>query len=259
MAVRILYNFDTWDAATITGSSEASTDLADDNVVNNAPGRVWRTTGNTSENIVFDLGSAQTITCFALFNFNLTSGATVTLQANASDSWGSPSYSQALTIATDSDSNVIKRLVYFPSTSTYQYWRLLIADASNTDGYIEIGRIVAGQYYEPSRNIIDGFSITPDDPSDVADVGGVYTEANELTKFRTAVVSFAEIDRTQREKFETIFDKVGRTKPMVWALNPSDYPTKDSLYCRFKTPMALANQILERYNAVRLVLGEIVR
>lgn len=258
MAIRILYNFDTWDAATITGSSEESSDLADDNVVNNAPGRVWRTTDVSSENIVFDLGAATTLTCFAIFNFNFTSGATITLQGNASDSWGSPSYSQALTIATNADGNVIKRIVFFLDEE-YRYWRLLMVDSGNTDGYLEVGRIVAGSYYEPSRNINDGFSITPDDPSDVADVPGTYTEANELPKYRTAVVSFSEMDRTQTEKFQAIFDKVGRTKPMVLALNPSDYPSKDSMYCRLKTPMGLANKILEQYDAVRLVFEEMVR
>ena len=105
---RILYNMDTWDAATITGSSQANTDLVPANVVHDHVSKMWRTTGKASENIVFDLGTATNITVFSMFTFNLTASATVTLQANASDSWGSPSYSQALTIATDADGNVLR-------------------------------------------------------------------------------------------------------------------------------------------------------
>ena len=87
---RILYNMDTWDGATITGSSQANTDLVPGNVVHDHVSKMWRTTGKASENIVFDLGTATKITVFSMFTFNLTASATVTLQANASNSWGRP-------------------------------------------------------------------------------------------------------------------------------------------------------------------------
>ena len=110
---RILYNLDTWDAATVTGSSQANADLVPANVLHDHVSKLWRTTGKASENIVFDLGTATNITVFSMFTFNLTASATVTLQANSANSWGSPAYSQALTIATDADGNVLQRLVFF--------------------------------------------------------------------------------------------------------------------------------------------------
>lgn len=51
----------------------------------------------TSGRIVFDFTTAQTIRLAALIHHNL-AGATVTLQGNATNSWGSPSFSQAFTI-----------------------------------------------------------------------------------------------------------------------------------------------------------------
>lgn len=51
----------------------------------------------TSGRIVLDFGSAQTIRLASLIHHNL-AGATVTLQANATNSWGAPSFSQAFTI-----------------------------------------------------------------------------------------------------------------------------------------------------------------
>ena len=115
---RILYNLDTWDAATVTGSSQANTDLVPANVLHDHVSKLWRTTGKASENIVFDLGTATNITVFSMFTFNLTASATVTLQANSANSWGSPAYSQALTIATDADGNVLQRLVRLPMRGT---------------------------------------------------------------------------------------------------------------------------------------------
>ena len=69
--IRFLYDADTWDAATISSSSEAG-DLVDDNAVHDFVAKPWRTTGDSAEWIKFDLGSAQQITCFCLFGFNLT-------------------------------------------------------------------------------------------------------------------------------------------------------------------------------------------
>ena len=55
----MLYNMDAWDAATVTHSSEANTDLVAENVLHDHIAKLWRTTGKASEWIVFNLGSAK--------------------------------------------------------------------------------------------------------------------------------------------------------------------------------------------------------
>jgi hypothetical protein len=86
--------------------------------------------------IVIDLGSAQQVTAFALLDHNLTAATTtLTLQANSSDSWGSPAYVQALTV-TDP-------LPYYLD-QTYRYWRLSIVDSAIT--YVQIGELFLGTY-----------------------------------------------------------------------------------------------------------------
>jgi len=100
----------------------------------------WRSTGDSSENIVIDLGSAQTPTLVIIHDHNLTSGATVTIEAHTSDSWGSPSYSYEFTSITD------PLYYYIPTTQNYRYWRLVFEDSSNPDGYISINNIFLGTY-----------------------------------------------------------------------------------------------------------------
>ena len=235
MAVRLLYNMDTWDAGTIAGSSEV-TGLEDDNAVHDFVGKPWRTTGDTSETWTIDLGGATSITCVGIFNHNFTSAATVKLQANATDSWGSPSYDQTLTIATDADSVVLPRLVFFLSES-YRWWRLDIADAANPDGYIQIGRIAGGAYWEPTRTINDGFSLGNDDPSMGTRQPGTSWYSRQRAKYRTATVGFDLYDRTQHDKFQAVFSKVGHTKPVILALDPTNYPSADSLYGKVTSPL----------------------
>jgi len=253
--MRILYNADTWDAATITASTEANSDLAGTNVIHDHVAKKWRATGDTAEWVKFDLGGATKLTCVALFGFNFSSAATVTLEANASDSWGSPSYSQALTIATDADSNVLSRLVFFLD-QTYQWWRITIADASNADGYVEVGRIIAGEYYEPTRGHRDAFSIDMVDPSEGVRAPGRQTFFKARNKFRRFSVGFDLYDQTQADKLSAIFDKIGTSEPCVVALDPSNRPSKDSGYCYLVTPLNQAHAFVARYNTATLVFEE---
>ena len=252
---RILYNMDTWDGATITGSSQANADLVPANVVHDHVSKMWRTTGKASENIVFDLGTATKITAFSMFTFNLTSGATVTLQANASNSWGSPSYSQALTIATDADGAVLPRIVYFLD-QTYRYWRVLLADSGNTATYLQIGRIAAGEYYELTRNINQNFNITMYDPSEGDRVPGRQTFFRNRNRYRRATVKYNLQSQAQTDKLSAIMLKTGNSRPLVLALDPTDRPSKDSMYCYLETPLSQAHQFIGNYSTAQLVYEE---
>jgi hypothetical protein len=89
-----------------------------------------------SGNVVIDMLSPVSVKDFSLLGTNAVTGAAITLEANASDVWTSPSYSTALTlypngIAEKGDIN-----------ESYRFWRVVMSDSSVTDlkiGYIYIG------------------------------------------------------------------------------------------------------------------------
>lgn len=257
---RILYDFNTWLAATVTESSEVS-GRASSNVLNPFPGKKWVTTGCTSEWIVFDLGAAASISGLYINAHNFTAAATVTLEANTADSWGSPAYSQTLTVATDSDGDALPSLCFFLSES-YRYWRLTVADASNPDGYISIGNIYAGQYYTLTRNYSDGAGIAWRDPSGAKFAPGSVEMVKEYPKaerFRTARVAFSFVSDAERQKWETIFRTVGNVKPLVLALDP-DNPTTRSMYCYLTSDLSQVWQLIDlNYDIVALTFEEKTR
>jgi len=100
--------------------------------------------------IVLNLGSAQTVQALILYDHNITSTATIAIKANATDSWGAPSFSEAVT------HNATKLLYYLSSAQTYQYWRLEITDSANLDNYIEIAELYLGQYLQLNSNFSYG-------------------------------------------------------------------------------------------------------
>jgi len=108
-------------------------------------GTGWRSATDDIENVTLtiDLGAAVNITACVLFDHNLMAGATVTLKANTTDAWGSPAYTQVLTIA----DAIITYL-----DQTYRYWQIEIDDAANPDAYLEIGELFLGAYLELETN-----------------------------------------------------------------------------------------------------------
>ena len=97
--------------------------------------------------INIDLGSAQEVKALILFDHNMTSAATITLKGV-----DPVIFSESVTWASG------KILHYLSVATTKRYWQLQITDATNPDGYIEIGEIYLGSYMELSRNYREGFS-----------------------------------------------------------------------------------------------------
>jgi hypothetical protein len=108
----------------------------------------WKSGATTSINLVIDMSSATNNTLFVLADHNLTSSATLTLEANATDSWGAPSYTNTISPITDPIVEYIDQ--------TYRYFRIVVSDATNTDGFISIGKLYLGTYSEVSAGEIYG-------------------------------------------------------------------------------------------------------
>jgi len=105
-----------------------------------------------TKTIVFDMMSAMSANSIIIYDHNFTSAATITLEANATDSWGTPAFTETIPWAT------LKILRYLAATPSYRYFRLSITDSSNPDGYIEIGELFLGEYMELTRTALPQFS-----------------------------------------------------------------------------------------------------
>ena len=88
------------------------------------PGRPAKLT-TTSGSWVFDFGTARALALVALGPHNLSAA---TLEGNATNAWGSPSFSAALTIPTETaDGHSVNAWRLLAGTPSYQFWRLVVA------------------------------------------------------------------------------------------------------------------------------------
>jgi hypothetical protein len=145
-------------------------------------GEVARTSGVTTAATKFDadLGSAFKIRAIGIVKHNMTLSATIRIYADDEATFTSPPYdpgsesvyptfypagaelwgedvgSTALSAA---DYAAGRRLDFFhlpSSAQNYRYWRVEITDTGNSDGYIEIGRLVIVGGYTPTVNYRQG-------------------------------------------------------------------------------------------------------
>jgi len=205
--IRFLWN-NLWDDPdhTVTSSSE-ETGYEDVHTYHRWHTRAWRTTDDASEWIKIDFGEAKSVQALVLHYHNLTSGATIKLQGNATDSWGSPSVDETVTYNA-------RTIHHFLSASeSYRWWRISLVDDSNPDTYLRIGRIFLGPYFEPTANFTDAHRYTLADPSGKAYSSGGQVSSNLKSHFRKFSYEFQFIQSPEEENFEEIFDEVGQSKP----------------------------------------------
>jgi hypothetical protein len=181
----------------------------------------WKTTTTTAQ-VVIDLGSALDVSCFALAGHNATASATATLEGNATDSWGAPSFSQAVTLADTT-------MLFLSATQTYRYWRLTITDGTNPDGYLQVGRIFLGEYLQ-FPGITPGARLPRVSTAAVQRAPSGVVFGDKGIQYRAANLQFPVITEAQRGEIDTLFETVDKVDPVFMAVWESSMDYEPALY-----------------------------
>jgi len=195
------------EGATITGST-SNAQFPASNIAEDFRTKVWRSTSN-SDNVVFDLGSIEPVDYLAIAD-NWQSGfgvSTITVEANATDSWGAPSFSTTLTFS--STFGVGLKSI---TEQSYRYWRFVV---TSTLGYCELSNIFIGKAVDITTNGVDyNWSYLNADLKKVStsrygqefiDDMGQRKELNGL--------SMKVVDTTELDQFFEVFDERRTIKP----------------------------------------------
>ncbi len=189
------------------------------------------TTGYTGDNIaihteewvVFNFGSAMTVDSVALpydpvIGVTLSTGAVVKIQANASDSWTSPSVD--VTLSLDTDDDVFTH--FFTSTQNFQYWRLHIVDVANVNLHVEIPLLILSAATTLTQAPEIGFTYARNDQSSIrrTDFGHLYADVRP--KLRSMSFSYKNMLIADIETLINLFNTVGSTTPFAIAVDPTE-------------------------------------
>ena len=225
-----------YDSATITASSAAS-GYPVANLKNQIRSKVWKTAGATAgtANLVINHGSAKAVTCLALAGYDWSSApGTLTFEANATDSWGAPSFSQALTWAANT-ANGNKATIFMTFASqSYQYNRLNVVyspGATPTDW--SLGRIFVGTYFQPTVNYLAERRDTLVDPSLISQTVGGQKYVDEIEKYRTIDFDFLFNGQAQWESFMSMLNTVGISRDLFISFDYTNELNEMTIYGKF--------------------------
>lgn len=237
MGVKFLYSND-FDSGTVTASSEAA-GYPVSNIQHHWHTRHWRSTGLAAEWVKVDLGETKPIKALVIKYHNFQLGATVRIQAHADDThWDDPDLNELLTITADQ----INKL--WTVAKSYRWWRLLITDAGNPDGYVRIGREFLGGYSTITRPISYGFIQELIDPSNVLHSTGGQISANILTQYKELTYVFRALVAADIVTLKSIFASVGQRVPYFFCEIADGSVT---YYVRNTAPWIITNMMGELY------------
>lgn len=190
--------------------------------------RVARTSGTDDEYIKFNLGTATNISDVCIMGHNLSNSATVTLQANSSDSWTSPAFEQVLTV---------DDIIYLNFTvENYQYWRLSIQDASNTAAYLQFAYIFLGTALTmPGMETGQAIPINSTSVSSKSFSGQIYGDKRIFLK--SAKITLPIIEQAEKVLIDAFFEYVDIVTPFVLLIWEDDLDVEAPIYCALTKPL----------------------
>lgn len=178
---------------------------------------IWKAASFTLGVVIdIDLGSAKAFDSIALNNANF---ASATIQANDSDSWGDPAYSQVVTLGQFSG---IRKGFFHLSTLTYRYIRISIPVQSLDSGTVPfLGNLFIGNATEfiaskfdiQKNRAVDVF--TPDNGIPRKTFNATFYElAVSITKRTLAETDVFSVEWDRAVLFDCLNNDVSRMWPV---------------------------------------------
>jgi hypothetical protein len=257
------------DRATIAASTTAGS-LTTANLKTDIKSEVWRATG-TSATLTLTWTNAETVGCVVCAFANFTSLATMRARgyANVADVVGTattlfdtaaiqccPPTPLGLwdwgNVPLGVNAYAFGGFVYgvvWPTAANIRKLVIDIADSTNSNGYVEVGRIVCGPYWSPAINAEYGAQAVPIDSSthQRTDAGDLFTNRG----FRSKALSFDMGSMTAADRIRVwdIFVTNGKTRPLFLSLSPqnNDDPTleqQNQVYGKLNDTSAVAFKTL---------------
>jgi hypothetical protein len=119
---------------TVLSATSSEGDFVKENIKEyKSPFVVWKATGTALQDITFDMGSAKSDVKIFLNNINIPN---VDVKANATDSWGSPTFNESIVV--NKNHRVDRRMGYFDlgllaTFTNLRYIRLTLPASQTTD------------------------------------------------------------------------------------------------------------------------------
>jgi hypothetical protein len=258
-------------SAEVIGQAGETTGMEAANILVDQPKTRWRDTTITGLRYIdIDLGSAQDIDFIWIGYTNMTTSAT--MRIDAADTEGelstTPDFSMSSATFLDpfptysgarEEWDRVHGFYDLGSTQSWRYWRLIFSDSSNPDGFVEVGRVLMGLKYQPGINIAFGGTLPfPHSQSDKIELedGTIYPVPRGIRRNIDVNFQFAGSNVELHRNLYRYAMSRGATRPILYIHDPTDtYAQWGTVYGIPTTPWVSADTEHEWRN-VRFSLEE---
>ena len=240
-----IYSENLSDQATLTASTENLL-FPLSNINDPRRSKVFRSTSN-NDSIVFDFNEASQVDSFFIVG-DKRSGfgvSTITLQFNATDSWGAPAASEVVTFSTQHGVGFKE----FTATHNYRFCRMVL---TSTLGYCEISNVFLGKKLTISRGINFGWSYRANEVSRETRNRYLQLFSDVILRQRRISCSISNMNKEDLDEFFKMYDDKGETKPFFIVLgcdgqNTNDHRRYSGMYYLESVP-PIPNPSFNKYN-----------
>jgi hypothetical protein len=249
------------EAATTVSASNINANFPVSNIQNPFRSKRVRTAdGTTTLAIVFDLQTAEAIDSVVFLwpkedGIQLSGSAVIKIQANATNTWTSPSVDQTLTISDD----YVMASHYFTSDQSYRYWRAYISDPGNGNDYVELGIVWLGKSMS-LPNAQNGFSYDLQDRSKVTTNDFGHSYVDEFPLQASLEFTYQFLDYADVQTLENAFRQNGTKDPVLVVIDAEEAVfDKDHMvvYGRFSSKFGLKHYSYDILNPTGITITEL--
>lgn len=199
-----------------------------ENIQDTRLSRYYRSLDENEQYIIIDGGVGITASYIAIFNHNLTSGATIRLEGGDEDSnddvdWDNPSV--RITIPW-TEYYLIREF----TEQTHDRWRLYFDDPDNQDEYIKIGFVYLGTYLQmPPMKRDQEIPVFTESYRTIGTGGQAYGDKNY--RYRNPKVKFSYLSQDDKDNITEMWEEVENVTPIVLLIWADRFDIETPMYC----------------------------
>ncbi len=241
--MRIIYN-NLWDLYTLTESQEDA-NYPVENTQDVRLAKVWRTsTASGLTTVVLDAGTGSTITCdaCAVIKHNFSGSSITVIRGNETNSdWGSSGFLQGMVYREGI------MVSFFTSSETFRFWRFAFNDTTNSDGYLEIGRLFLGTYLQ-----VDPSSLVEFPEKHVRNDRQAFSKSNQFyadqgSGWQELKYKFVNTNDTMKGKIVTMWNLNGKHTPLLLMNYDTSFSVIEPLYCAIIKDITFGHLLHDRW------------
>jgi hypothetical protein len=178
---------------------------------------------HTEESVIFDLGTIDSIDSVAvqfspLNGIQLTNGATLKVQANATPNFNSPAVDETLVI--DDQFNIASH--FFTTDQTYRYWRIVTIDPQNPNLYVELGGVVLAKATVLTQPPEKGFTFDVVDQSKQQRNTFGHEYVDEYPLLKSVGISYKVLQYADVKTLDRMFRRNGVKIPVMVVIDEAE-------------------------------------